>query len=147
VQHTTRWIQWIVGLGGLFYTLIGVAQLFAPGWFFWNIGLYPPFNRHYIGDLGSFTLPMGIALLLAVRDPIQHRLLIGFVAAGSVIHSLNHLYDNLTGVSADLWGTVALIIFALVLAWAFWANSAERGRVNVGSNQAAATRPSLKAQS
>lgn len=122
--ETVRWVQWVVAIGGSFYTFVGLAQLVAPLWFFTTIGPYPPFNRHYIGDLGSFTLPMGIALLLAVRNPFQHRLFIGFVAAGSLIHSLNHLYDDLVGATPDPVGTAILVIFALVLVWVFFARSA-----------------------
>jgi hypothetical protein len=40
-------------------------------------------------------MPMGIALLIAARNPAQHRLLFGFVVAGSVLHAVNHLLDEL----------------------------------------------------
>jgi hypothetical protein len=117
----SRWIQWVVAIAGIFYTFVGVTQLVAPAWFFTNVGPYPPFNRHYMGDLGSFTLPMGIALLIAARHPFQHRLFIGFVAAGSLIHSLNHLYDDLVGAAPDPFGTAVLLIFGLVMVWVFFA--------------------------
>ena len=132
-QQNVRWVQWVVGLGGLFYTFVGVTQLLTPEWFFMTIGTYPPFNRHYLGDLGSFTLPMGIALLLAARAPSQQRLLIGFVAAGSLIHSLNHLYDDLVGSTPDPIGTATLILFALVLIWALLARPAVGGKPAVAS--------------
>ena len=89
-----RLVQWIVALSGAGYTLTGLSQLFAPRWFFENIGNFPPFNRHYVGDLGAFILAMGLGLLVAARNPAQHRSLIGVVALGSVLHLLNHLYDD-----------------------------------------------------
>ncbi len=86
--------QWVIALAGLSYLLVGLAQLFAPRWFFDNIGNFPPFNRHYLGDLGAFISAIGLGLLMAARDPRKHRLLIGAAAAGSLLHVVNHLYDD-----------------------------------------------------
>src|SRR5262245_37121313 len=83
--------------GGIFYLLSGAGLLFAPEWFFQNVGNYPPFNRHYAGDVGTFLLPLGAVLLWAARNPAQHRSLIGYAVAGSLLHALNHLYDDLAG--------------------------------------------------
>jgi len=85
-NRTYTMIQVIVAVGGVFYILIALAQLLAPEWFFQNIGNFPPFNRHYTGDLGTFTLALGVGLLLAARDPAKHHLLVGVVAAASVLH-------------------------------------------------------------
>ncbi len=107
--------------GGIFYLITGLALLFAPQWFFDNVGTYPPFNRHYAGDVGSFLLPLGIALAWAARNPAQHRGLIAFAAAGSGVHALNHLYDDVVLQSPDLdvATPLALLIFTLVLVAAY----------------------------
>jgi uncharacterized membrane protein len=116
-------VPWIVALSGAGYTLTGLSQLFAPRWFFENIGNFPPFNRHYVGDLGAFILAMGLGLLVAARNPAQHRSLIGVVALGSVLHLLNHLYDD--WLSADwslgtaLTQTLPLALVAAALAWVY----------------------------
>ncbi len=115
--------------GGLFNTATGLALLFAPQWFYQTIGTFPPFNRHYTGDLGSFLLPLGIGLLWASRNPAQHRLLIGVAAAGSLIHSLNHAYDDVIAQTAFTgWfaQTIPLMLFALVLIGAYFAVSPAR---------------------
>lgn len=117
-MKTNQIIQAIVVLGGLFYLVTGALLLFAPEWFFLNVGTYPPFNRHYTGDLGAFLLPLGIALLVGARNPNQHRLLIGYAAAGSLVHTLNHLYDDLIGPVTDPLTTASLLLFALLLGWA-----------------------------
>jgi hypothetical protein len=122
-------IQVIVAIGGVFYALTGLALLFAPEWFFQNIGNFPPFNRHYAGDLGTFTLALGAGLLLASRDPVRHRLLIGVAAAGSVLHSLNHAYDDARGdapATRLLVDTLPLFIFGLLLALAYYGLAARR---------------------
>lgn len=110
--------------GGVFYLLTGAAMLFAPVWFYENIGTFPPFNRHYTGDLGSFNLPLGLALLWAARRPSENRILIAFAAAGSWLHSLNHLADDLAAQATltDMLGeTLPLLVFAGVLALAYFA--------------------------
>jgi hypothetical protein len=110
--------------GGLLYLITGLTQLFMPAWFFENVGNFPPYNRHYIGDLGTFSLGLGIALLWAVRNPLQHRLLIGCAALVSLLHALNHAYDDLGAPLADwLSQTIPLLIFGGVLLLAYWVSS------------------------
>jgi hypothetical protein len=101
---------------GASYVLTALAMLLAPQWFFDTIGTFPPYNRHYTGDLGALTLPIGIALLWATRDPAAARgaVLIGVLA--SALHLLNHVYDAAIGtVPSRGWSDVPAIALALVL--------------------------------
>lgn len=110
--------QLLVGFAGVLYVLTGLALLLAPAWFFATIGPFPPFNRHYMGDLGSFLLPMGIGLLLAARDLSQHKLLVRIAVAGSLLHALNHVYDAvLDRAPLGHWlvDTLPLLIFGALL--------------------------------
>ena len=120
-------VQWIIAFTGLVYLFVGVALLFAPRWFFENIGNFPPFNRHFLGDLGAFQLPLGVGLLWAARAPERHRSLIVVVIAGSLIHALNHLYDDLLNgfwASPQLWSqTLPLVLLVVVLYWAWRARA------------------------
>lgn len=116
------WIQVVVALGGILYTLTGLVLLLAPVWFFENIGNFPPFNRHFLGDLGSFLLPLGVALLWAARQPVAHPLTIGLAAAASLLHALNHAYDDwAAGLPLAHWfgETIPLLVFALLLLMAY----------------------------
>ncbi len=120
-QTTTEtrlaWTRALVALSGIVYLLIGLAQLAAPFWFYSNIGNLPPFNRHYIGDLGSFLLPLGIGLLVASKSPRTHRLLIGVAALGGLLHGMNHLYDELASPLGQApLQSPPLLLFALSLA-------------------------------
>ena len=89
-------VRAVIVLNGLNYLFVGLALIFVPRWFFDTIGNFPPFNRHYSGDLGTFLLPLGIGLLWAARDPARHLGLIGVALAGGWLHVLNHLFDDLT---------------------------------------------------
>jgi hypothetical protein len=117
----TGFVRATLVAGGVFYLLSGLGLLLIPQWFYENIGNYPPFNRHYAGDVGAFLLPLGIALLWAARNPSAHASLIGYAAAGSLLHALNHLYDDLTAQVApgNLAVSLPLLIFAIVLVAAY----------------------------
>ncbi len=122
-------VRAVLVTGGIFYTLTGVALFFAPQWFYDHIGPFPPFNRHYEGDLGTILVPMGIAMVIAARNPAQHRLLFGFVVVGSVIHAVNHLLDELVlspSTGQLLTGSIPLAISAAILAAAYVAGMPRR---------------------
>ncbi len=111
-------------LNGLNYLFVGLALIFVPRWFFDTIGNFPPFNRHYSGDLGTFLLPLGIGLLWAARDPARHLGLIGVALAGSWLHVLNHLSDDLAAAALSpqfFSNTLPLLALAVLLSAAYTA--------------------------
>lgn len=116
-----RFQQTLVAVSGALYVFTGAALLLASEWFFENIGHFPPFNRHFMADIGAFILPLGLGLLLAARAPRSQRLFIGVVALGSFIHLGNHLYDDWLGNAWEaqhfLVETLPLAFTALALGW------------------------------
>lgn len=117
--------QVVVVIAGITHLLVGLAMLLAPLWFFVMIGTFPPFNRHYTGDMGAFQLALGAGLLVAARTPAQYRLLIGIAAAGNLLHMLNHAYDALIShASLGYWlsdtGPMLVLTLALLLVSAGW---------------------------
>jgi hypothetical protein len=118
-------IKVILVVLGLLHLATGLVQLLAPEWFFENIGDFPPFNRHYTGDLGAFITAIGIGLLFAARAPQQQRVLIGVAAIGNGLHVINHLYDDfLAGeflpnhfVTATV--PLALVTVLLLVVWVY----------------------------
>lgn len=118
-----HWLRLILFIAGWFNTLTGLTLLFAPIWFYENIGNFPPYNRHFLGDTGAFLLPWGIGLLWAARQPAVHRPLIGLAALASLIHALNHAYDDwLIASPLAHWftETIPLLLFATLLLWVYW---------------------------
>lgn len=116
-RQSTPLIAGLLTVAGIFYTLTALTLIFAPVWFYQHIGGYPPYNRHYEGDLGTFLLPLGIGLIVAARAPSRHVTLIWVAAVGSSLHALNHVYEAIQLGSAGQWiGTVApLALLAVVL--------------------------------
>jgi len=116
-------IRAAIALNGLNYLFVGLALIFAPQWFFDHIGNFPPFNRHYSGDLGVFLLPLGIGLLWAARDPARHLGLIGVAVAGSWLHVVNHLFDDLAegALPPEFFSnTLPLLALAILLSAAYF---------------------------
>jgi len=117
------WARAMILINGIFYIIVAIALLFAPTWFFENIGHFPPFNRHYMGDLGSFILPMGIGLVIASKEPIRNMLVINAVLGASLIHIVNHVYDAIIDHEPLLhWvqDPGALLPLTIALLWAVW---------------------------
>ncbi len=122
-MNTHRLLQILVAALGVVNLIAGLALMFAPQWFFENIGNYPPFNRHYEGDLGAFVSAIGIGLLWAARNPHKYRALIGIAFLADLLHLLNHVYDDLLpGASMQqiISGVVTVALGTLLLALAFF---------------------------
>jgi len=87
--------------------------------FYRYIAPYPPFNRHYEGDLGSLLLPLGVALLIASRTPTHHGSLIWFASTASALHAVNHVGEAVERATVAEWllTTLPLTVFAVLLVW------------------------------
>lgn len=120
---TVKRLAQVITIGaGLFYLFVTLTMFVAPYWFYENVGHFPPFNRHYMGDTASFLLPLAIGLLVAARDPLRYRLVIGIGALASVIHTFNHAHDAVfEHVTNGYWlldfTPLVLLAVALVLAY------------------------------
>jgi hypothetical protein len=121
--------------GGLFYLISAVLLLFGPVWFFDNIGTYPPYNRHYEGDTGSFTLVLGLVLCWAVREPARYRAMIAAVGIGSLVHAMNHVVDDfvLNATARSMTNNIFLFLFAIALLLAAWWAVPQRERASDGA--------------
>ena len=112
----------IVGIAAIIHMTTGVLLLLAPYSYFMLLEHFPPYNRHDAGDLGAFQLPLGVALLLATREPLRYRVVVLIAAAANLLHALNHIYDGLTmSTTAAYWiadvSPLALIAVALMGAY------------------------------
>ena len=110
----------LVGLGN---ALAGLALLFAQQWFFDNVAPFAPFNRHFMGDIGAFNLPIGVGLLFAAYGPSKYFPLMVLGLWASTIHALNHLYDDVIverSLEHFLRDGLPIALSALALVWAWW---------------------------
>src|SRR5258708_4564196 len=91
-KSRTNWIRIVVLGEGAFMLVTALALLFVPRLFYADIGDFGTYNQHYMGDAGAFSAALGIGLIIAARDPLRYRALIGIGVVGSLIHVANHLY-------------------------------------------------------
>jgi hypothetical protein len=83
----------VIAFVGLLDIGAALALLVVPEWFYTTVAEFPPFNRHYAGDAGAFLLGIGLALVLAARDPRRYVALLLIGVTVSWLHAINHLYD------------------------------------------------------
>ena len=108
----TRTIALVVGA---VYAVSGLWAFLAPESWFDTIGTYPPYNRHFVHDLGAFQIGLGATLVLTLvwRAPLLAALAANGVAA--IFHFASHVVDrDLGGRASDPF---LLGAFALVVLW------------------------------
>jgi hypothetical protein len=111
---------------GLYGVVTGAWSLFAPGSFYDEIALYGAENSHFLGDLGSFSLPFGVMMLLAVNRPTWQLPLLILGAGWFGVHAINHFFD-IGEARTDARGTTdALLLLGGALIQAYLAVLAAR---------------------
>jgi hypothetical protein len=127
-MRAERWIRLVIALLAAAQVGLGLWQAFAPGSFTNTIGGFGSPNAHYVRDVATFTLALGVALLVAVgrhswRVPV---LFVGTVQ--SVLHVLNHVRD--VGNAHPSWvgplDVVLLSVQGIAFAVAMVASARER---------------------
>jgi hypothetical protein len=115
VMDRTKVARGIAVAVGATFLLSGLWAFLAPQSWFDNIGNYPPYNKHFVHDLGAFQIGLGGMALLSLlwKAPLLAALAANAVAA--IFHLASHLIDrDLGGRSTD---PLLLGIFALLILW------------------------------
>lgn len=115
---TNRLALGAAAIGGFFLAVFGVWAVFGPRSFYDRVALWPPYNHHFVHDIGAFQIGLGLTLLLALR--YRDSLLVALLGAGigQTIHAIVHAIDrDLGGQASD--PLVMAVLAALLLAGAF----------------------------
>ena len=107
---------------------IGVAQLafglwmaISPATFFDTVGGFGAENHHYVRDMSTVYLALGLALLVAARRPGWAAPVLLVAALQYGIHAVNHLLD--VGEADPSWvgpfEVVTIAVGTAVLAYLF----------------------------
>lgn len=94
----------------------GLVMLFAPGPFYDGLATFQPRNDHYIRDLGTFYVALGVAFAVAARRPGWRGAVLLVAVVEYALHTANHVYD--LGYPREEWVgpvTTALLAAGLVL--------------------------------
>lgn len=99
IRTSPAWHRVVAVIGGLLLVASGVGAMIAPQPYFDAVAMFPPYNQHFIQDIGAFQIGLGAVLLLAavLTDALAVALL--GVGVGSAAHLVSHL------VGIDLGGT------------------------------------------
>jgi hypothetical protein len=109
----------LLALLGAYHLLLGVAMVAAPRTFFDDVATYGAFNDHYIRDVASFYLALGVVMLVAVAKVSWQTPLLAFAALQYALHVVNHLWD--IGDTDPGWlGPANAVLLALIGALLFW---------------------------
>jgi hypothetical protein len=99
--------------------VVGLLLWLAPGFFYEEVGPFGPRNDHYMGDVATFYVALGIVALVAVQRVSWRVPILAFSVVAYALHSLNHLID--VGEADPSWvGPADLVLISLstlLLAW------------------------------
>ena len=106
-----RFVPLGLALLGLVQTLTGLVMLVDPAFFYDQVASFAPESEHFIRDIGTFTLALGLALLWSVRAPAWRLPLLAFALLQFAMHSVNHLVD-IDATRTDSHGPVNFVAIA-----------------------------------
>ncbi len=100
---------------GFYHLGLGLLMALSPGKFFDVIASYGTQNDHYIRDVSTFYLAMGVVQLVAVARRSWRLPVLAFTALQYALHVANHALD--VGETDPAWmGPVNLLSLAAVTA-------------------------------
>jgi hypothetical protein len=117
----TRIIRVSVAVLGAISIGAGLWAMLAPHAFYDQVTTFPPYNRHFIHDIGAFQIGLGSCLMAAL--PFTDALLVVLIgnALGGMAHFAGHVADrSIGGQSSDPYTFAALAILMVVLAVVRW---------------------------
>jgi hypothetical protein len=112
----------------VYHLALGALMFFAPGAFYDTLGKFPPKNTHYIKDVSTFYIALGVVFFVSVRRRSWRTPVLVFSALEYTIHALNHLVD-VNKASSDLTGWFDFFALSLI-ALIFWALASFAWRVH-----------------
>ena len=83
----------VVLLTGVLHLAAGLFMAVTPRAFYDAVGTYPPFNGHYMRDLSTFYLALGITLIVASGRRAWQVPLLTLTVLEYALHVVNHILD------------------------------------------------------
>lgn len=106
----------LLGYGGMMLAL-GLWQGVSPGTFYDVAGPFGGQNDHYIRDVSSWTVALGVLCLLAASRATWRLPVLALAALQGALHTVNHVVD--AGEAETAWvgvfDAVSLALLAVLL--------------------------------
>jgi hypothetical protein len=77
----------------VYHLVLGAFMFFAPGAFYDTLGKFAPKNTHYVKDVATFYIALGVVFFVSVRRRSWRTPLLVFATLEYGLHALNHLVD------------------------------------------------------
>ncbi len=108
-----RFARVVAVIASVFFLGGGVWAMAAPRSFYRGTATFPPYNEHFLHDVGAFQLGLGAVLVFALLRWTGLQATLAGVAVGSVAHAASHVVDrDLGGRATD---PVSLSLFAALV--------------------------------
>ncbi|AYM44535.1 hypothetical protein BKG83_12255 [Mycobacteroides chelonae] len=122
----------VLVIAGIYQAVTGTWAIVAPESFFDTLGAFGVRNDHYLFDFGSFAIPVGLALLAAVKWPSWRVPALAIATGHWVLHTVSHLVDtnHHQGQALGLFEGFGLLVTAALMALALWFAAAEESRAD-----------------
>jgi hypothetical protein len=100
----------VLVLAALAFLIPGLWAFVAPESFYTHIATFPPYNRHFMHDLGAFQLGVGAAVATGLWWRDGASVALAGATVGTVVHFVSHVLDRSLGgrPALDLWALGAL---------------------------------------
>jgi hypothetical protein len=114
----------------VYHLLLGAFMFLAPGAFYDTLGKFAPKNTHYVKDVATFYLAMGVVFFISVRRRSWRTPILLLTTIEYGLHALNHLVDvdkastSLVG-WFDFFALSAIFLFLAALTSVAWRISPE----------------------
>jgi peptidoglycan/LPS O-acetylase OafA/YrhL len=126
---TERFVRVVLVAGAAFFLVVGAWAFIDPASFYDELAEYPPYNRHFLHDVGAFQLGIGASLALAFVGWEGRRVALWGAAVASGFHAASHFIDTeLGGRDSDPW-LLSLLTVVLVAAAILSRRAPEPGKL------------------
>jgi hypothetical protein len=91
-----RFAPALAWIASAFWLVSGVWAFVAPRSFYDRVAEFPPYNVHFVHDIGAFSIGLGLAIVLVlVLADRWHPMRSVLVAVGvaSIVHVASHVLD------------------------------------------------------
>ena len=110
-QRWPRIVAWVVAG---FWVGSGLWAFLAPRSFYDQVATFPPYNIHFLHDIGALSIGLGAVIVLALLGGSALRAALLGVGIGSAVHVLSHVVDyDLKSDPADIAGLAVITVAAL----------------------------------
>jgi hypothetical protein len=106
-------LRTILRVAAVYHLALGAFMFFAPGGFYDSFGKFPPENHHFIKDVATFYIALGVVFFVSVRRRSWRAPVLIFATLEYAIHTLNHLVD-VNEASSDFTGWFDFFSLALI---------------------------------